>query len=99
MNFKRVIRVLVWTAVIASTPGCRNDDHSLASASDATPVRYVICDSGDKNCYVSARFRNMESCASHKEWADMLCDKQSRPGLMICKADTDANTSPAHCTL
>lgn len=71
----------------------------VKNAKGQTPVKYVICSPGETLCFVSARFKDLDSCESHKEWSVMLCDKRSTPGKMICTQDTGAQISSAYCTL
>lgn len=80
--------------------GCESASSSgVKSASGGTPVKYVICSQGETNCFVAARFKDLEGCQSHKEWADMLCDKMSTPGKMTCIQDTGPKIGAAYCTL
>jgi hypothetical protein len=64
-----------------------------------TPVKYVICGAGESNCFVAARFKDLDGCESHKSWAEMLCDKQSHPGKMICEKDNGPQVAFSYCTL
>lgn len=76
--------------------GCSED--GIKTATGETPVKYIICKRGDVNCFIAARFKDMDSCMSHKEWADMICEKMSTPGKMVCTTDTHLPTSVAYCT-
>jgi hypothetical protein len=71
----------------------------VKNAKGETPVKYVICSQGEKSCFVAARFKDLDSCQSHKDWADMLCDKQSTPGKMVCTKDRGISVAVAYCTL
>ena len=89
--------------VLAALPlmllaGCNKSDGGVKGAEGDTPVKYVICSQGEQNCFVSARFKDLDSCNNHKAWADMLCDKQSSPGKMICTTDTQPQIGVAYCT-
>lgn len=70
----------------------------VKNAKQETPVRFVICSLGEKNCFVSARFKDMDSCSTHKQWAEMLCDSLSQPNKMICTKDTKSRVAEAYCT-
>lgn len=96
MQFTILILCCV-TGILLS--GCGNDKNtnSPQAATGETPIRYVLCGNGDKFCFVSARFKDMESCESHKEWSISRCDKVSQPGMIICTKDPLA--SGAYCTL
>jgi hypothetical protein len=79
--------------------GCGVESSSdVKNAKGDTPVKYIICAPTGLDCLVSARFDNLDSCQSHKEWADMLCDKTSSLGQMTCKENTH-KIAVAYCTL
>jgi hypothetical protein len=71
----------------------------VKSATGDTPVKYVICGAGERNCFVAARFKDLDACASHKQWSEMLCDSRSTPGEMTCRKDLGPMISVAYCTL
>ena len=71
----------------------------MKGATGDTPVKYVICGVGETNCSIAARFKDLDSCQSHKNWADMLCDSKSKPGEMVCRKDPGPNIGVAYCTL
>lgn len=80
--------------------GCESSNSKdVKSASGETPVKYVICSQGENNCFVAARFKDLDGCQSHKDWADMLCDKISTPSKMICAQDNGPKIGVAYCTL
>lgn len=54
------------------------------TAKGDTPIRYVICSIGDKDCILVARFVDFDSCETHKKVAEMLCDSRSTPGTITC---------------
>lgn len=79
--------------------GCEKPDN-VKNADDKTPVRYVICGANETNCFVSARFAKMDSCERHKKWSEMLCDSDTKPGMMICtQPSPDKEVSFAYCTM
>jgi hypothetical protein len=90
------LHVLLAAALLASCSGERSG--GVKGATGETPVRYVICGQGETNCFVAARFKDLESCGSHKAWADMLCDSRTAPGMMTCKRDSRPAIGVAHCT-
>ena len=80
--------------------GCESASSSgVKSATGETPAKYVICSQGETDCFVSARFKDLDGCQSHKDWADMLCDKMSIPGKMTCAQDNGPKIVVAYCTL
>ncbi|WP_156480469.1 hypothetical protein [Aquipseudomonas alcaligenes] len=86
--------------VLAILTGCTaGNDGGVKNAKGETPVKYVICSPGEKSCFVAARFKDLDSCQSHKEWSEMLCDKNSTPGKMVCTKDNGPQVASAYCTL
>ena len=63
-----------------------------------TPVRYIICSVGDQNCFVAARFNDLDSCNNHKNLSEMLCDRLSEPGTVTCKKDMREQLAVSYCT-
>lgn len=93
----KYITILLTLLLLA---GCENSSSSgVKNASGETPVKYVICSQGETNCFVAARFKDLDGCQSHKDWADMLCDKLSTPGKMTCTQDNGPKIGVAYCTL
>ena len=78
---------------------CNVGSTDVHGAKGETPARYVVCGVSESNCFVAARFKDLETCQSHKEWEDMLCDRRSTPGVIVCKKNTGTNTASAFCTL
>lgn len=89
-------QVLIFLCLVLS--GCDNSDFadSPKTAKGETPAKYVICESAGGMCFVSARFKDLDSCERHKQWSVMLCE--SKPGLMVCRNDP-APLSASYCTL
>jgi hypothetical protein len=71
----------------------------VQNAKGDTPAKYVVCGQSESNCFVAARFKDLQSCQSHKELADMLCDRKSDPGSVVCRKDTAPAMGVAYCTL
>lgn len=66
---------------------------------DETPIKHVVCDQGDVNCFVDARYKDLKSCEYHKRFSGMLCDSYSEKGKMICE-DVEYERSiqtPSYC--
>ncbi len=78
---------------------CTGEDAGgVKDAKGETTVRYVICGAGETNCFVSARFKDLDGCESHKRWSEMLCDSRSQPGKMICEKDSGTQIAFSYCT-
>ena len=69
------------------------------TAKGDTPIRYIVCSAGDKNCFVVARFKDFETCESYKQISGSLCDRISTPGQIICKTDPGPTIAVAYCSL
>jgi len=91
-------RLLIALAVIA-LHGCTDGRNDVKGAKGDTPVKYIICGLGEKDCFIAARFSRLASCESHKNWSEMLCDTKSDPGKMTCTKNTSISTAVAYCTL
>lgn len=88
----------LWLFALA-TPGCTGAPAEGAiHAEGDTPIRYVICGVGETNCFVAARFNNLDACESHKSMSEMLCDTKSDPGKITCTKDTGTTVAVAYCT-
>lgn len=64
-----------------------------------TPIKHVVCDQGDVNCFVDARYKDLQSCEYHRRFAGMLCDSFSEKGKMSCE-DVEyerAIQTPSYC--
>jgi hypothetical protein len=79
--------------------GCGDGSVGVKGAKGDTHVKYVICGPGESDCFVAARFKDLDACQSHKDWAGMLCDSQSNPGKMVCTKNTHLNIAVDYCTL
>lgn len=84
--------------VVLICSGCDGSGDGIKEAKGDTHVKYVICGTAESNCFVAARFKDLDGCQSHKDWADMLCDSRSQPGVMTCKRDSAVSSATAYCT-
>jgi hypothetical protein len=91
------MRRLIGMGLALALLGCGGSDGGVKGAKGDTPVRYVICSQGEANCFVAARFKSLDSCQSHKDWSEMLCDSKSTPGAMVCRKDPGPTISFAYC--
>lgn len=92
--------VFLVSSLLLSLIGCSNNSNGgVKSAKGDTPIKYVICGQSESNCFVAARFKDLDGCQSHKDFADMLCDSKSAPGTMNCKVDSRPQIAVAYCTL
>jgi len=63
-----------------------------------TPVKFYNCNSQYKNCILSARFDDLESCEWHKVFFEAYCDYISVPGKIICDITKTSDISSSYCT-
>lgn len=81
--------------------GCSQSQlaHGPQSTKGETPIKHVVCDQGDVNCFVDARYKDLKSCEYHKRFSGMLCDSYSEKGKMVCE-DVEYERSiqtPSYC--
>jgi hypothetical protein len=91
-------RYLALLIVFALT-ACDTGRTGVKDAKGETPVKYVICGAGETNCFIAARFKDLDACQSHKNWSEMLCDSRAKPGEMSCRKDPGPMIGVAYCTL
>lgn len=87
----------VAAVALALVSACGKADTPQGASGD-TPVRYVVCEIGDKNCFVTARFDKFETCESYKQIQDMGCDRVSIPGQITCRTLPGPRIGVAYCT-
>jgi hypothetical protein len=64
-------------------------------AKGETPIRYVICSGVGDDCFVEARFANLDACKIHKKRQAAACaDDPRHPGRVTC----DPNPQPITAT-
>jgi hypothetical protein len=93
---KGLAALFIALAVVLGAAGCDDGRGSPATAKGDTPIRFVICSAGDRDCFVAARFDTFESCESHKQVASYLCDRRT-PGQITCTAPGQT-TAVSYCT-
>jgi len=93
------VRLLILAAALAvsACDGAQGDTPQTARGD--TPVKYIICGTGGTGCFIAARFKDLDGCQSHKELADMLCDRRSHPDKVVCTRDRGTQFAVAYCTL
>lgn len=95
-----MLKPLIKVSVIVLITACTGESQNgVQGAKGETPIRYVVCSTGETNCFVAARFKNIESCERHKSWSEMLCDSRTQPGKMICEKDNGQQVTHSYCTL
>ena len=80
--------------------GCNGGgSHGVNNAIGETSVKFVICAKADENCFISARFRDLDACRNYKHWAGMVCDTNSNTGRMICEKSGGRMKAYSYCKL
>lgn len=95
---KKLIFLGIITLILA---GCSQSQPAQGpqSTKGETPIKLVVCDQGDVNCFVDARYKDLQSCEYHRRFAGMLCDSFSEKGKMSCE-DVEyerAIQTPSYC--
>ena len=93
---KKILLLSLITLLVSC--GNKNSE-GVKEADGETPVKNVICGAGESNCFVAARFKDLDGCESYKRWAEMLCETQSNPEKMICEKDHGTKITYVYCTL
>ena len=73
-------------------------DGTQGTANEPTPIRYLVCDAFGNECFVVARFKNLETCEGFKAKDRAYCDSVSVPGKMICDTTRESKISTSFCT-
>ena len=84
---------------LLSLAACDQSGGGVKGAKGDTPAKYVICGVFESNCFLAARFKNLDDCQSHSTWQGMLCDSRSKPDEMLCRKDPGPNIGFGYCTL
>jgi hypothetical protein len=101
---RRLSILVAYCLAVSATSSCtalRGDGHADTpqGAVDATPIRYVICGQFQgRDCFVAARFPDLDGCEMYKRQSEYLCDSVSTPGKMICDTTPiPTTTTMAYC--
>ena len=73
------------------------DSRNPQSARGDTPVRFVVCTSDGKSCFVDSRFHDLESCQWHKRMAEAHCDSASTQGKITCETTANSSMAISYC--
>lgn len=69
------------------------------SAVGDTPVKAVVCSQGDVNCFVVARYSDLDSCEYHRKLSSMSCDSLSSNDKIFCESIDPVRLmeTPSYC--
>ncbi len=96
MKIQITAYLLVVFTVLSTAVGA--GDGTQNTASEPTPVRYLICDAVGNKCFVVARFKDLETCEGFKAKDAAYCDSVSVPGKIICDTTKKSSISTSFCT-
>jgi hypothetical protein len=88
----------VLAAVLASFALTSCDANGSKKPEDArgdTNVRFIVCIT--TGCYVTARFKHLDSCLRFKQLDALKCRETDRPGELVCRESADPS-GPTYCT-
>lgn len=70
----------------------------LGGCSAQVPVKLYFCKARYENCYVYARFKDMDACERTRMFVTAYCDQVSEPGKIICTRAEDEHIGEIYCT-
>ena len=82
-------------AGFALTSGC-DQIMDLVDAQKETPVKFSICTINHSYCFVTAKFKDFESCERYKMIETMYCSSYT-PQIVSCIAQPGEPISVAYC--
>lgn len=62
------------------------------------PVKYYNCNAAHTDCFIMARFKDMNSCKMAEEKASWYCDSVSTPGKAVCDTAKKSTISATYCS-
>lgn len=60
------------------------------------PIKYTICDSLYENCFVHARFKDIDDCKMVEERQSWYCDQSNKQNI-TCE-ERDSEISASYCS-
>lgn len=94
------MKKIAMLAALLTISGCNGgSSHGLNSAIGETSVKFVICAKAEQNCFVSARFRDLNGCKNYRHWAGMVCNTDANTGRMVCDKANNKMKAFSYCVL
>jgi hypothetical protein len=93
-KMRKIIWMMLWLPLLVS---CDKLGEGAKNAKDETPMKYVVCSPGEKDCVLMARFKDMEACYSYKKKEEMVCTRVPGKEEMNCKKELSPIEKEAHC--
>jgi hypothetical protein len=84
-------------ALAALFGACAKHAERPQDASGDTPVKFVNCDGTGRECFVTARFDDLDSCERYDRFSSAYCDSVSMPGKIICDTTRASAMSKGYC--
>jgi hypothetical protein len=84
--------------IVFAASSCNGHSARPEDARGDTPVRFVNCDAAGSDCFVTARFADLDGCERYKTFSDAYCDSMSTPGRILCdNTRSHLSTAKAYC--
>ena len=95
-----LMKKLALMATLLLMAGCNGGGSGgVKTAVGENSVKFVICAKAEANCFVSARFRDLNGCQNYKHWAGMLCNTNPDTGQLMCSKPKNQMQAYAYCEL
>ncbi len=91
------MKKIILVAVMLLSGCSGGSSHGVKDAVGETSVKFIICSQAEKNCFISARFRDLDGCRNYKQWAEMVCQTDAGTGQMVC--DKAKRRAFSYCVL
>lgn len=92
---RKTIWMILLLPLLAS---CDKAGEGAKNAKGDTPVKYVVCSPGEKECVLMARFKDAEACYNHKKQSEMVCTRVQGSEEISCKKEQGPNERETYCT-
>ena len=93
---KKIIAMAALLALAACDGG---GSGGLNSAVGETSVKYEVCAKQEANCFVLARFRDLQGCKRYQNFAEKVCEEDPNTGRMICETPKGKKKAFSYCVL
>ena len=92
-------KIIAMAALLALSACDGGGSGGLKTAVGETSVKYEVCAKAEANCFVLARFRDLQGCKKYQNWAEMVCEENPNTGRMICEKPKGKQKAFSYCVL